>query len=47
MDFKSQAEALRAIQECVSELRQWMAENNLQLNDKKNRIFNYMRHMET
>ena len=34
-DFKSQAEALRAIQEYVSEIRQWMAENKLQLNDKK------------
>ena len=29
-DFKSQAEALRTIQECVSEIRQWMAENKLQ-----------------
>ena len=34
-DFKSQAEALRAIKECVSEIRQWMAENKLQLNDQK------------
>ena len=34
-DFKSQAEALRAIQECVSEIRQWIAENKLQLNDQK------------
>ena len=45
-DFKSQVKALRAIQECVSEIRQWMAENKLQLNDQKNRIFNYMRPME-
>ena len=34
-DFKYQAEALRTIQECVSEIRQWMAENKLQLNDQK------------
>ena len=32
-DFKSQAEALQDIQECVSEIRQCMAENKLQLND--------------
>ena len=30
-DFKSQAEALRTIQECVSKNRQWVAENKLQL----------------
>ena len=34
-DFKSQAEALRTIQECVSETRQWMAGKKLQLNVKK------------
>ena len=26
---------MRTIQECVSEIRQWMAENKLQLNDQK------------
>ena len=39
-DFKSQAEALRPIQEWVSEIRQWMAGYKLPLNDQKNKIFN-------